>query len=68
MIVNRFVKIHQSNKKMQDVFGSFFVSVSCYPQLQLPSANNDRLIDTAALILYNRRRIDFFKIHFYSSF
>ena len=55
MIVNRFVKIHQSNKKMKDVFGSFFVSVSCYPQLQLPSANNDRLIDTAALILYIRR-------------
>ena len=55
MIVNRFVKIHQSNKKMKDVFGSFFVSVSCYLRLRLPFANNDRLIDTAALILYIRR-------------
>ena len=46
---NRFVKIHQSNPKTQDVFGSFRGSVSCRPRLWLPSANNDRLSDTAAL-------------------
>ena len=30
---NRFVKIHQSSQKTQDVFGSFRGSVSCRPRL-----------------------------------